>query len=153
MNHLGINVNIKNAPQLDRECIPMGVFNREFLKTAKKPVSFAVERSGGQVAVVNTFIHGTAEMAQADTYYADRLVKSMLWMQGGFKVYISGDEGIYNHLKAAYAPDGSRAFDADFMAGVYEKPFEVVLADQVPAEKGAAEAVGRHLGGCRIGQC
>lgn len=151
MKHLGIDINIKNAPQLDQEFIPIGIFNREFLKTARKPVSFAVERSGGQIAAVNTFIHGTADMAQADIYYADRLVKSMLWMQGGFKVYVSGDETVYNHLKAAYSPNGSRAFDADFMAGVYEKPFEVVLVDEVPAEKGASEAVGRHLGGCRIG--
>ena len=37
------------------------------------------------------------------------------------------------------------------MAGVYEHPFEVVLVDKVPEEKGASQAVGRHLGGCRIG--
>ena len=151
MTHLGIDVQIKNIPVLDPAYLPIMQFNRAFLKDAKKPVSFAVERSNGQVAVEHTFIHGTEEMAQADAYYADRLVKCMLWMKGGFKVYVSGDEAIYKALKAAYAPGGSRAFDADFMAGVYEKPFEVVLCDQVPEEKGASQAVGRHLEGCRIG--
>ena len=150
MKHLNVNIPIKNIPQLDSGFIPMGLFNREFLKDAKKPVSFAVERSCGQIAVENTFIHGTAEMAEADAYYADRLVKSMLWMKGGFRVYVN-DETIYNALKAAYAPDGSRAFDADFMAGVYEHPFEVIFCQDVPEEKGASQAVGRHLGGCRIG--
>ena len=150
MKLLGIEIPVKNIPELDKGFIPMGLFNREYLKTAKKPVSLAVERSGGQIARVDTFIHGTAEMAEADTYYIDRLVKCVLWMKGGFRVYVN-DETICNALKAAYAADGSRAFDADFMAGVYEHPFEVVLCDEVPAEKGASQAVGRHLGGCRIG--
>ncbi len=151
MEHLGIEFIVKNKPALDPEFMPMGLFNQAFLKDAKKPVAFAVERSGGQIVTVHTFIHGTPGMALADTYYADRLVKQLLWMQGGFKVYVSGDENIYQSLKTAYSAGGSRAFDADFMAGVYEKPFEVVLCDTVPEEKGASEAVGRHLSGCRIG--
>ena len=151
MRHLNVPVSVKNTPVLDPTFLPIGLFNRAFLKTAKKPISFAVERSGGQIAVEHTFIHGTADMAQADRYYCDRLVKSILWMKGGFRVYVSGDESIYQTLKAAYAPGGARAFDADFMAGVYEKPFEVVLCNSVPEEKGTSQAVGRHLGGCRIG--
>ena len=150
MKHFGIEVAIKNIPELDKGFIPMGRFNREFLKTATKPVSIAVERSCGQIARVDTYIHGTAEMAEADAYYADRLVKRILWMKGGFRVYVN-DETIYNALKAAYTPEGSRAFDADFMAGVYEQPFEVVSCKEVPEEKGASQAVGRHLSGCRIG--
>ena len=151
MKHLGIEVSVQNKPLLDPEFIPMGLFNRAFLKNAKKPVSFAVERSCGQVATVHTYIHGTEEMAQADHYYADRLVKRMLWMQGGFRVYVSGDQTVYQNLKAAYSAGGSRAFDAEFMSGVYEHPFEVIWCDAVPEEKGASESVGRHLGGCRIG--
>ena len=151
MNHLGIKINVQNKPVLDQDFMPIGLFNKAFLKGAKKPVSFAVERSNGQMATVHTYIHGTAEMAEADAYYADRLIKRMLWMQGGFKVYVSGDEGIYHNLKAAYSAGGSRAFDANFMSGVYEKPFEVVLCDAVPEENGASAAIGRHLGGCRIG--
>ena len=151
MKHLGIQLNVKNSPVLDPEFMPIGLFNKAFLASAKKPVAFAVERSGGQMAVTRTFIHGTPDMREADAYYADRLVKQLLWMQGGFKVYVSGDAAIYESLKAAYAPGGSHAFDAEFMAGVYEQPFQVVLVDQVPEEKGASQAVGRHLGGCRIG--
>ena len=86
MNRYGIQFQVKNSPSLDPEFMPILKFNRAFLQSAKKPVSFAVERSNGQVAVCNTFIHGTPEMREADHYYADRLVKSMLWLQGGFKV-------------------------------------------------------------------
>ena len=117
MNQYGIQFEVKNKPSLDPEFMPILKFNRAFLETAKKPVSIALERSGGQVAVCDTFIHGTPEMRQADQYYIDRLVKSMLWMKGGFKVYVSGDEDIYNYLKKTFAPGGARSFDSDFMAG------------------------------------
>ena len=54
-------------------------------------------------------------------------------------------------MKATYCVGGKRSFDAEFMSNVYEKPFEVVYCDAVPAEKSNPQAVGRHLGGCRIG--
>ena len=150
MKHLGIDISLKNTPVLDPQFIPMGLFNKAFLKTAKKPVSVAVERENGQVATVHTFIHGTAEMAEADTYYIDRLVKSILWMKGGFRVFIT-DKAMCEYLQGVYCAGGSRQFDADFMAKVYEQPFQILLCDTVPEEKGASQAIGRHLGGCRIG--
>ena len=151
MNKFGIPVSVKNIPELDPGFCPILKFNRAFLSTARKPISIAVERDGGQVAVCRTMIHGTADMAQADCYYMDRLVKTLLWMKGGFKVYVAGDEAIFRYLKETYCAGGARAFDADFMAGVYEHPFEVVSCDRVPEEKGASQAIGRHLDGCRIG--
>ena len=151
MDYLGIHINVQNAPPLDPAFIPLLQFNRAFLKDAKKPVGIAVERAGGQVAAVQTFIHGTPEMAAADDYYIDRLVKCLLWMKGGWRIHVCGDDGIYNYLAAAYAKDGSRAFDNDFMSTVYERPFEVVRCSTLPAEKSMSEAVGRHLDGCRIG--
>ena len=151
MNHLGIEIPVKNLPELDPGFIPLGKFFTAFLRGASQPVSLAVERAGGEVAVYNTFIHGTPEMYEADKYYIDRLVKMLLWMKGGFKVYISGSEAMYEAVKDAYRPGGSREFDADFMANVYERPFEVVLCDAVPAEYSNPQTVGRHMDGCRIG--
>ena len=151
MKHLGIDVPVKHVPELDPGFLPLGKFCTAFLKDARQPLDIAVERSGGEVAVYKTFVHGTPEMAEADTYYIDRLIKTMLWYMGGFKVYISGSKAIYEAVKAAYCVGGARAFDAEFMSNVYEKPFEVVYCDAVPAEKSNPQAVGRHLGGCRIG--
>lgn len=151
MKLYGIEVNVKNAPKLDETFIPILKFNRAFLETAAKPVSVAVERADGQMATVKTFIHGTPEMAEADNYYINRLTKTLLWMKGGYKIYVSGDEAIYEYLKAAYAEGGKQDFDYDFMANIYEKPFEVVYVDQVPENKDAPKAIGGHLDGCRIG--
>ena len=151
MNRFGISVELKNVPVLDQEFIPMLRFNRAFLATAKKPVSIAVERADGQMATCHTYIHGTPEMAEADHYYINRLVKTILWMKGGFKIYVSGDEGTYTYLTQAYSAGGEQEFDWDYMANVFENPFQVVLVDQVPEAKDAPKAMGGHLEGCRIG--
>ena len=151
MKHLGIEVPVKHVPELDPGFLPLGKFCTAFLKDARQPLDIAVERAGGEVAVYKTFIHGTPDMTEADTYYVDRLIKTMLWYMGGFKVYLSGSKDIYEAMKATYCVGGKRSFDAEFMSNVYEKPFEVVYCDAVPAVKSNPQAVGRHLGGCRIG--
>ena len=151
MNQFGVNVELKHVPPLDPDFIPLFRFNRAFLEGAKKPVGIAVERSGGQMASCRTFIHGTPEKKEADCYYIERLVKTILWMKGGFKVYVSGDEGICEHLRSAYRAGGQQEFDQDFMADVFERPFQVVMVDELPQAKDDPKAIGGHLGGCRIG--
>ena len=151
MNRFGINVTLKHTPVLDPDFIPLMRFNHAFLADAKKPVGIAVERADGQMAACRTFIHGTPEMAEADHYYIERIVKTILWMKGGFKVYVSGDEGTCEYLKSVYCAGGQQEFDWDYMANVFEHPFEVVLVDEIPEAKDDPKAIGGHLGGCRIG--
>ena len=151
MEFLGVQINIKNSPELDPEFIPLHLFNKAFLADAKKPVSIAVERAKGEMACYHTFIHGTPEMKDADCFYIDRLVKFILWMKGGFRIYVSGDETIYNYLCDAYRAGGKQDFDWDYMANVFEHPFEVLLVDKVPESKDAPQKIGGHFDGCRIG--
>ncbi len=151
MKRFGIEVNLKNIPSLDPDFMPMLRFNEAFLKDAKKPLSLAVERADGQMATCHTYIHGTDAMRDADNYYIERLVKTVLWMKGGYKIYISGDKNVYEYLKSAYAEGGQQEFDWDFMSDVFEKPFEVVYTDTVPESKDSPVSVGGHLDGCRIG--
>ena len=151
MNRFGVSVELKHIPILDPEFMPLMRFNHAFLADAKKPVGIAVERADGQMASCHTFIHGTPEMAQADHYYIERIVKTILWMKGGFKVYVSGDEGTYEYLKTVYCAGGQQEFDWDYMASVFEHPFEIVLVDEIPEAKDAPKAIGGHPGGCRIG--
>lgn len=151
MDLYGIHIPMNDHPLLDPGFIPLGLYNRAFLADATKPLGVAVERAEGQIARVDTRIHGTPEYAAADRYYLDRLVKTLLWMKGGFRVYVSGDRDMYEYLKGAYADQGSRDFDFHFMGDVYEKPFEVVYVDRLPEEKDAPQAIGGHLDGCRIG--
>ncbi|MBR6500182.1 MAG: ROK family protein, partial [Firmicutes bacterium] len=150
MNRYGISVDVKNKPVLDPEFTPLLKFNRAFLKDAKKPVSIAVERADGQMATTHTFIHGTPEMAEADRYYIDRIVKTALWMKGGYKIYVN-DKNIYDYLCSVYCKGGEREFDWDFMANIFEHEFEIVLTDDIPESKDNPKAMGGHLEGCRIG--
>ena len=150
MNRFGISVELKNVPVLDPDFMPLLKFNRAFLEGAKKPVSIAVERADGQTATTHTFIHGTPEMAEADRYYIDRIVKTALWMKGGYKIYVD-DQGIYEYLCSVYCKGGEREFDWDFMANIFEKPFEIVLTDKVPESFDDPKPMGGHLEGCRIG--
>jgi predicted NBD/HSP70 family sugar kinase len=65
-----------------------------------------------------------------------------------------GDPGeIGRHIEAVYSAAGARRFDFEFMGGVYEHPFEVVVttADAVPDSREATMPLGRHLDGCRVG--
>jgi len=151
MNYLNVNVDVKRIPELDPGFIPLEKFNRAFLLDAKKPVGIAVERAKGEMASCHTFIHGTPEMYEADCYYIDRLVKFLLWMKGGFRIYVSGDEGIYEYLRGIYRKGGKQEFDWDYMASVFEHPFEILLVDEIPESKDAPQRIGGHFDGCRIG--
>ncbi len=150
MVRYGITVDYQNKPVLDPEFTPLLKFNQAFLATATKPVSIAVERADRQMATCHTKIHGTPEMAEADRYYIDRLVKTLLWMKGGFRVYVN-DKGIYDYLCGVYCENGARAFDWDFMANIFDHPFEVILTDEVPETMDLPKPIGGHLEGCRIG--
>ena len=150
MKRHSISVEIKNIPILDPEFTPILRFNQAFLKTASKPVSIAVERADGQMATTHTFIHGTPEMAEADRYYIDRLVKTELWMKGGFRIYVN-DKDVCDYLKSVYCKGGAREFDWDYFANVFEHPFEIILTDKVPESMDISKPMGGHLEGCRIG--
>ena len=150
MERHGISVEIKNIPVLDPEFTPILRFNQAFLKTASKPVSIAVERADGQMATTHTYIHGTPEMAEADRYYIDRLVKTELWMKGGFRIYVN-DKDVCDYLKSVYCKGGAREFDWDYFSNVFEHPFEIILTDKVPESMDISKPMGGHLEGCRIG--
>ena len=151
MNHCGIRVDIKNKPELDPDFIPLHRFNEEFLKTATAPFSFAIRRNDEQISVKSTFVRNGDAHKDANRYYIERLVKTELWQKGGFKIYVRGDEELFQMLKTAYAPGGIRSFDAGFMAGIYQRDFEVVNVDKLPEPFEIDKSVGRHFNGCRIG--
>ena len=151
MNFLGLDISIRNKPELDPAFLPLHAFREAFLAGAHKPIGVAVERSNGQMAAVETFIHGTEEMREADRYYIERLVKTLLWMKGGFRVYIRGDEEMADYLRSLYCEGGRQFFDYDYMAHVFEHPFEILTVDTLPAAKDEPKAIGGHREGCRIG--
>lgn len=150
---------IKLMPPLDQDFCPAAVANRDFVKAAKasgksEPLVIALERSDGLISTFNTVVYSNGSGREEESlFYAERIVKSLLWVRGGWKIIIGGPDYIGEYIKNAYKSGGLREFDAAFMGRVYEKPFEVVktTAENVPPSREAAAPVGRHLDGCRIG--
>ncbi len=145
-------------PVLDKNFYPMIKALRDFEAEVAKSanpveVTLIAERSGGYnyVYKYNALADGVNDAF--NFRIAERLAKTILWVVGGFKIYVAGSKSIYEYLKKAYTMEGLRAFDVEFMSGVYEKPFEVVWLeqDEIPAQKNNSMRVGGHLKGCRIG--
>lgn len=149
----GIEVNVRNKPAADPDFVPMGLFMDAFLKTARKPISIAVERENGNISVFDTFIHGDAQHRDADLLYIERSVKFMLWSRGGFRITICGDNEIARYVASLYAENGERAFDRETMSNIYEKEFEVVSLPlaQKPVSDENSTPIGGYTNGCRIG--
>ncbi len=149
-------VSLKNIPGLDPHFCPIHAFNQAFLDAADMPVTFALEGADGQMAVCHTRIHSFPQLEDkcrfyVDRFYLDRFVRTMLWTRGGFRILVSGDQNSFHFLREAYGPGGSRAFDAAFMARVYEHPFQVVWTETPPEAVDRPRRLGGHLNGCRIG--
>lgn len=147
------------VPPLDATFQPLALANRAFRQAVADagdgvPVAIAVERGDGSISRYDTLIHPlNAPAALANHAYIARMVKTLLWARGGWKVYIGGPMEVGMAIAAMYAPDGARAFDAELMGRVYERPFTVVACEycNVPAAQESTVAVGGHLDGCRIG--
>ncbi len=150
---------MKFVPSLDKGFRPMILelrkFNEEVTASGQANLlKICVVRNDdyNYVYSLNIFRDGCGHDEQ-NYRLAERLVKTILWAVGGYKIYVAGSAYIANRLKEDYAVGGARAFDFDFMAGVYEKEFEIIACDykDLPDEKGCSLQVGGHLEGCRIG--
>lgn len=152
MEYLGISYSMKNRPALDAAFIPFAAWRQAYLAQAHRPIRIAVERQDGQTAVFNTCLRDEA-CRQANLRFLERTVKLLLWCVGGWRVCICGCDALTEALGQIYRCGGSRAFDADFMETVFERPFvlEAVSERDFPAASGQSRKLGGHLNGCRIG--
>ena len=152
MEYLGISFDIRNRPPLDGDFLPFAPWRDAYLKEARRPIRIAVERQDGQTAVFDTRLRDGTNRA-ADLRFLERTVKLLLWSVGGWRVRICGCDDLTAALAQVYSTAGARAFDADFMETVFERPFvlEAVSPRDFPAPRSAARRIGGHLEGCRIG--
>ena len=148
-----LKVNAKLDPQFE----PLSLVCREMreaTKEAGQDLIIAIERNKGYVTTYKTriFLDGTGH-DEENFRFVERMTKALLWVAGGYKVYIAGSPVVGAMIKEAYTYEGLRGFDVKFMERVYETKFEVIVCDlqDAPADKSAAAPIGRHLDGCRIG--
>jgi len=145
--------------KLEPEFMPMvkvvNDFKAAVAKAESQEIRICVERNGGLTAVYKLDIFKENTGHDEENYeIAERLIKTLLWVKGGYKVYIAGSKYIYERIADDYRVGGAREFDLGFMSRVYERAFEVIYIENIedaPRENDTSSPVGRHLDGCRIG--
>ena len=159
MNKFKFNQKPNMKLVLDPHYTPVVLANKAFLSSVKNTkkgvlVKIAIERSLGQISTKSTFVFHESELQDEANYtYIERLIKTLLWLKGGWKIIYGGPEQLGLQIKEAYTKGGEREFDAGFMSNIYEKDFvvEIVDVNDVPCTFEESKPIGRHLEGYRIG--
>ncbi len=150
----------KVQPALDPEFRPAALGNRAFRAAATAGggtrLVLALERSAGNVSLFETSIFPEQHPeAASNLRYVERVLKFLLWAKGALSASASRARASSpSTWRGPYAPSGARAFDAEFLAKIYEQPSFVVRAvpfAELPKQREQGAAIGGHLDGCRIG--
>ena len=128
-------------------------FNDVAKSEGKSHLVIAVERNNGYVYRKEFDIFADGIDDERNTFIVERIVKSILWVVGGYKIYIAGSHTVYENIKSYYCDGGLRDFDYHFMSGVYENEVQVIECtyDNIPQEKKSSVPAGGNLKGRRIG--
>ncbi len=146
---------LKNKLKLDPTYEPAILYFNEFKEEVQasgdfEPLTVVVERMDGFNESYTANVFKDASKLEKNLFFADRLVKTLLWLYGGYKVTIVGNKAIYEAIKKTYL-EGDRLFDSKFMSRIYGKDFEVLHQAEVPKLVKGDSPIGKHLKGNRIG--
>ena len=147
-------IHLKLDPGFSPAILALRQFNEDVAKQAlKQHLIVAVERAGGYIYRREFDIFEDGVDDERNIFITERLIKTILWVIGGFKIYIAGSHTVYSAIADAYRPSGLRDFDYDFWSTTFERPVEVVecTVDSIPQEVICSEEAGGHLNGRRIG--
>ena len=146
------------TPPLDNEFRPAVLATRAFERAAADvgvPLIFGLQRDDGKLSRFETKVFPKNHpLRDTNLFYAERMLKFLLWQRGGSKVYVGGPRDIGEYLQRCYTAGGKRNFDYHFMSEqVYEQPFCVEPCDpsQIPPTHDVGQELGRHFEGCRVG--
>jgi len=149
-----------HRPILDPGFVPAVLWNRAYQELCQaepraRPFGIALERTDGTVSRFDTrVLPHTGRNVSLNVKYVERLVKSLLWLRGGYRVMLAGDDAIAAVVREMYSSSGARKFDYEFMGTkVYGRPMvvESLPLAELPEAREAGMPLGRHLDGARIG--
>jgi len=155
---------IKTSPKfisdIDPGFVPSVLWNREYRKqvavsSEAVKIIIALTRSIGTVSTFETeiFPHNDGYKS-VNVKYVERMIKSLLWTKGGYKVTIAGCDALAKDIAEIYSPTGARAFDYEFMGmNIYGKAMEIVSCplEDAPESHEIEVKLGGNMDGCRIG--
>ena len=139
------------VPSLEKDFRPMIVELRKFKEKGSVPFAICVERQSGYKYRYDLNVMPGKDADNEEMI--ERIIKSILWVVGGFKIYLGGNDELVAKMQEVFSYNGARKFDVEFMERVYKQKFEVIACsfDEVPASVEASIPAGGHLAGNRIG--
>ena len=122
-------------------------------RSGSKSLAIAWERENGYVARYDLPLPARAEESPEVAQLAERVVKFLLWANGGWRLMLSGPRKLCLAIKHQYAKSGVRAFDAEFMENVYGRPMVVELRPmaEMPQPYERELLMDNRTSGCRLG--
>ncbi len=151
MRFLGIELDNRYIPPLERDFVPAKLFYDAYQKLATIPLTLTLCSERG--SFTRELRVRAGEPDAADYLFVERTAKTLLWQKGGHRLYVDGPAWAYDYLAAAYKSGGAREFDCGFMSRVYSREFEVARGTVQSDDGGSEAALGSACGfeGCRIG--
>jgi hypothetical protein len=142
---------------IDKNFYPIYEYFTDFQSRVKKsgkarPFFVALESASGifrfDAEVYDDGVHDIENSA-----FGERLLKTLLWTVGGYKVCIHAPAKLFDRVKKAFSAKGKRDFDVKFMEKIYERPFSVEYRTEsaMPAAFEKSVSIGGNYNGCRIG--
>ncbi len=155
-----MDVTPRHRSLIDPSFVPAALWTRAYLRRCEatagsSALTIALRRDDGTASLFLTRVLPAGVDDVATYRHVERTVKFLLWSRGASDVLLCGccAAEFAAKLRADYAPSGARAFDAEFLRKVFEKPlsFREIAADSLPAAAASHLPLGRNLDGCRIG--
>ena len=145
-------------PILEPDFKPAIIELRNFFKDVEKypnkqHLIVSIERANGFIYSKEFDILPDGVDDERNTFIVERIIKCILWVIGGFKIFIAGSHAVFSNIKKYYSDGGLRDFDYHFMSTVFEKNMEVIECSysNIPQMKESSLSIGGHLEGRRIG--
>jgi predicted NBD/HSP70 family sugar kinase len=142
---------------IDKNFYPIYEYFNDFQARVKKsgkgrPFSIALAGASG-VFRFDTEVYDDGVHDLENSAFGERLVKTLLWTVGGYKVYIHAPAKLFDRVKKAFSVKGKRDFDVKFMERIYERPFSVeyLTLSDMPEAAEKSVPIGGNCNGCRIG--
>ena len=150
----------RHTSPIDPGFVPASLWTRDFLAACactpgSSALAIGLRRPDGTASVFRTQVLPAGPGDADNLLHVERTVKFLLWARGGDEVLLSGllAEPLAAALRQQYSAGGARAFDAEFVRKLFERPLTITVVAEagLPAESAAHLPLGRNLGGCRIG--
>lgn len=150
---------LKLDASLDKDFIPAIIWIREYLFEVLKTNDFdeviiGIEKSAKEQYVYKTVVFAEKHQKFNQTcFYLERLIKTLLWLKGGYSIKINAPAKIVEFVKTTFSKTGRRSFDVNFMERIYEQGFQVNMAkaSDIIEVLEETQAIGKNLKGCRVG--